>query len=107
MLRTEVWCGWVVIECGNIRDPWTGVATAIGRSTPVVETGAAADLVGVPGCGGGIEVDFDWEGHCMVVVLGVGRPGWGCHVLMGRIRIPGREERRGTGIFWGWEVICF
>ena len=63
MLLTEVRRGGVTVEGGSVRCATTGGARCTDcGGTPVVQARAATDLVGVPGRGGCVEVDF-WSGH--------------------------------------------
>lgn len=61
MLRTEMWGRGIAVQGGDIGDAWAGDPCTECGGASVIETGTAADLVGKPGRGGGIEVDLD--GH--------------------------------------------
>jgi hypothetical protein len=105
MLGAEMGGKRIAIERGSVGDTSTRFAGCMGcGGTSVVQVRATANLVCVPGRGGGVEVDF-WSGHRewdrSIGFWEVSYLGWA------GIRIPGREERRGTGICVGWVVIRF
>ena len=65
VLCTEMGGRRITVQNGCIGDTTTGGSIALNGRTAVIEAGAPADFVGVPGSRGGVEIDWGWDrrGH--------------------------------------------